>query len=132
MLSIFQNEYIIVDYANVPQEDVISTLEKGYNVGFTSDDVIAYTTMENGELYIVSMSEDGGSFSKVHYNERFIKNLYKNYDLKAIVGFKVFKCNLDKHLEDDKMYLICKSLIDVRCTFCNDTTCEHHRNKNLN
>jgi hypothetical protein len=82
MLSIFQNKYIVVDYANIVQEEVTSTLNKGYNIGFTSDEVIAYATLEHGEIYMVFMSEDGASFSKHHYTERLINGLYKSMNLK--------------------------------------------------
>lgn len=126
LLSIFKNEYIIVDYMNVVQENINKLLKNVYNRGFAIDEVIAYATMENARVYIVNVSVDGKTFSKTNSTKKLINKFYEQYNLKVIIGFKTTQRILNLPLEDDKMYIIYKSLADVRCTFCDETSCDLH------
>ena len=127
MSTIYQNNYLLVDYINIVQEDIDNILDKGYKIGFTSDEIIVYITKDFSGLHMFFLDKDGKNFSKYHYTERLIKNLYKQYKFKAIIGFKIKDDILNKPLKNDRIYLIHKSLEDVRCRFCDDVSCQYHR-----
>jgi|GEM_PF-4729556 len=126
MSTIYQNDYILVDYINIVQEDINNILDKGYKIGFTSDEIIVYITKGIRGLHMFFLDKDGENFSKYHYAERLIKNLYEQYKFKAIIAFKIKEDILNKPLEDS-VYFIRKSLEDVRCTFCDDASCQYRR-----
>jgi len=126
MSTIYQDDYILVDYINIVQGDINNILDKGYNIGFTSDEIIVYITKGIRGLRMFFLDKDGENFSEYHYTEKLIKNLYKRYKFKAIIAFKIKEDILNKPLEDSISF-IHKSLEDVRCTFCDDASCQYHR-----
>lgn len=129
LLSLFENDFIKVDYANIVEEQFSDILHKGYSIGFTNDQLIIYVTSEFDGIQMIFLDKDGKSFSKYMYTERLVKNLYKVYKFNAIVGFKIKENILNMPLEADRMYLINKALIDIRCTLCDDTPSKNIRSK---